>query len=355
MKTLSLSILVGVSALILGSCNNKLKTSSHMAYEGKDISNEVEIIRDKQTKNATLYVKTDKNWKIYAGDKVETIDFLKPLLEGQGQGSFGLDIPTSQRYYFQFVTDDGKATLAEHHLPMEGGYNFRDLGGIKTTDGRFTKWGKIFRSDDLHNLTDNDLAYLSTIPIISVVDFRSPNEIDQAPDRNPLSAKNYPYTITPGNLPTSSQISAENMTMLKTMDIDSIMRNVNELLVTDSVSIHRYTDFFKLLEDESKTPLLFHCSAGKDRTGMGAALVLFSLGVDEQTVLNDYLLSNRYIKDKYVEYSSKYPELEPLFGVKPEYLKAGIKKIRDEYGSIDNYLDNVLKVNRDKLKEMYLY
>jgi len=354
MKILHLTILIGMSILILGSCKNKSNLSI-MPYEGKDISNEAEITRDKQTKSTILHVKTDGKWEIYTGDKVEAIDYSKPLLEGQGQGTFELEVPAPQRYYFQFITNEGKAILAERHLPMQGGFNFRDLGGIKTKDGRFVKWGKIFRSDDMHHLTNDDLAYLSNIPIISVVDFRSQNEIKEAPDKMPQTAQNYPYSITPGNLPTSPQMSEDNISMLESINIDSIMRNVNELLVTDSLSIRQYANLFRLLEDESKVPLLFHCSAGKDRTGMGAALILFALGADEQTILNDYLLSNRYIKDKYAPYTSKYPALEPLFSVKPEYLKAGIKKIQEEYGSIDNYLDSVLKVNRDKLKKLYLY
>ncbi|MDR2918416.1 MAG: tyrosine-protein phosphatase [Tannerella sp.] len=353
MKTLITIIMAGIASVLLGSCNKS--TSSRGTYEGKDISNEAEIIRDKQTRSTTLNVKTDGKWKIYAGSHVETIDHTKPILEGQGKGSFELNIPTKERYYFQFITNEGKAILGERHLPIQGGYNFRDLGGLKTKDDRFVKWGKIFRSDDLYKLTDDDLAYLSSIPVISVVDFRSEKEIGSAPDKLPATAQYYPYTITPGSLPTSADISGDNLEALQALNIDSIMQNINELLVTNPSSVRRYTDLFQLMEDKTNVPLLFHCSAGKDRTGMGTALFLFALGVDEETILNDYLLSNKYIKEKYAKYTAQHPSLEPLFSVKPEYLKAGIKKIKDEYGSIDNYLDKVLKVDREKLKEMYLY
>lgn len=353
MKTLIITIMAGITSVLLASCSQR--AASGRAYEGKDISKEAEIIRDKQTYKTTLHVKTDGKWKIYAGSHVETIDRSKPILDGHGKGAFQLNIPAKERYYFQFITNEGKAILAERHLPIQGGYNFRDLGGLKNKDGRFVKWGQIFRSDDLYKLTDNDLAYLSSIPIISVVDFRSEKEIGSAPDKIPGAAQYYPYTITPGSLPTSADISGDNLEALQTLNIDSIMQNINELLVTNPSSVRRYTDLFQLMEDKTNVPLLFHCSAGKDRTGMGAALFLFALGVDEETILNDYLLSNQYIKEKYAKYTDQRPSLEPLFSVKPEYIKAGIKIIKDEYGSVDNYLDKVLKVDREKLKKMYLY
>lgn len=354
MKILFISIAAGITALFFWACNNR-SNSSGSTYEGKNISDKAEIKRDKQTRTATLYVKTDGKWKLYAGSNVETIDHSKPILEGQEKGSFELKIPASERYYFQFVTDEGKAILSERHLPIQGGYNFRDLGGLKTKDGRFVKWGKIFRADDLHRLTDSDLSYLASIPINSVVDFRAENEIENAPDKTPGIAGYYQLSITPGNLPTSTKLSKENLSALRSLNIDSVMMNINELLVTDPTSIQQYTTFFQLLSDETKVPLLFHCSAGKDRTGMAAALTLFALGADEETVLNDYLSSNKYIKEKYAQYTNQHPSLEPLFSVKAEYLEAGIKKIKEEYGSVENYLDKTLKVNRKKLKEMYLY
>lgn len=73
---------------------------------------------------------------------------------------------------------------------------------------------------------------------------------------------------------------------------------MNTLLVTDPLCISRYRKLFSLLQNEENIPLMFHCSAGKDRTGMAAALVLSSLGVDEETILDDYLLSNFYLADK---------------------------------------------------------
>ncbi len=343
-----------ISLLIMGSilftgCNSK--HASKAGYEGEDISGIAEILRDKTTKKASLKIETDGQWQLFAGRQVETIDFSKPLLEGDGSGKFPLNVPNTERSYFELVTDKGKAILAEKHLPMAGGYNFRDLGGYKTKDGRFVKWGKIFRSDDMPNLTKEDLEYLSSIPIVSVVDFRSEEEVKMAPDKLPSSTiKEYMYSITPGNLTAGNDIAE-----IASLNMDSVMIAINQLLVTDSAAIQRYVDFFALLQDESKVPLLFHCTAGKDRTGMGAALILYALGVDEDIIMNDYLLSNRYLAEKYGKFIQTYPEMESLFTVHEDFLRAGLDKIKADHGSVDNYLEKVLKINLNQFKEMYLY
>ncbi|MDR2037455.1 MAG: tyrosine-protein phosphatase [Bacteroidales bacterium] len=320
-------------------------------YAGEDIS--ASIIRDKNTKAASLEIKSDGEWVLYAGKTVESISFSKPLLKGKDSGIFPLDVPENERSYFQLVTGKGKAILAERHLPMTGGYNFRDLGGYKTKDGRFVKWGKIFRSDDLFHLTDDDLRYLSSIPVVSVVDFRSEAEIAQAPDKLPASSKGYAYSINPGNLSTSAV--APDLSSLDAASMQEIMKNINVSLVTDPVSIDHYKNFFALLQSEKDIPLLFHCSAGKDRTGMGAALVFFALGVDETTIFEDYLASNTYLGDKYAKFKEENPEMGALYEVRREYLQAGIDRIRQDHGTVETYLEKILNVDLEKFRKMYLY
>ncbi|MDR1402767.1 MAG: tyrosine-protein phosphatase [Tannerellaceae bacterium] len=342
------TILLLMASVSLSSCKNK---SIPPVYDGKDISGIAEVTHNKNTKETILTIQTDGKWKLYTGARVETISRGKPLAEGKGSGVYTLPVSDTVRNYFQLVTEDGKAILAERHLPMEGGYNFRDLGGKKTADGRFVKWGKIFRSDDLGSLTERDLNYLASIPLVSIVDFRSEEERSQTPDKIPASVKEiYPYAISPGNLMASADFSMQAM-----LDTDSIMIAINRMLVTDPQVIKRYQDFFLLLQNEEKTPLLFHCSAGKDRTGLGAAWILLALGVDEEAVMQDYLLSNIYLRDKYAGYIEQFPSLKSLFSVKHEFLQAGIDRIKETYGSVDNYLQGTLGADIAKLREMYLY
>jgi len=336
--------------IIFSACQEKKMNMTAM-FEGNDLTQNVQIERDKNSKLATIKIEVKGPWKLYAGATIDSINFDHPLLIGEGNGTYALNVPDSIRSYFQLVTDSGKAILSENHLPMAGGYNFRDLGGIRTTEGRYVKWGRLFRADDLGHLTDSDLHYLSSIPLHSIVDFRSGEEIKDTPDKVPSSVHNdYHLTISPGNL-SIEHIKAN----LNSIDFNQYMEDLNVLLVSDSACISRYREFFKILQDKDNASVLYHCSAGKDRTGMATALILYSLGVDEDTIMNDYLLSNVYLKDKYAPMKERFPQLAPMLSVKAEYLQAGLDKIKEEYGTIENYLVKVLDVDISRMKEMYLY
>lgn len=322
--------------------------SQQIALKNKTLMTTSSIQRDKNTKKATFISTLTDKWSLYAGPSIDQIDRSKPLLTGKGSGTFLLDIPTDQRYYFELRQDNRSLILSDKHLPMEGGFNFRDLGGYKTKDNQIVKWGKIFRSDDLANLTATDLTYLSSIPLHDVLDFRSPDEIKAGPDKRPQSLQNYiQLSITPGNL--------TDLTTLNASQIDEVMKNINREIISDPASIKQYREMFALLQNPSEnTPLLYHCTAGKDRTGMATALILFALGVDQQVVFEDYLLSNQYIKEKFADYIKEKPELESLFSVKREFLQAGLDKIVEENGSIENFLTQKLEVDLVAFKQLYL-
>lgn len=322
-------------------------------YAGEDLTGKVEIKRDQQTKTASIRINVPGAWKVYAGPGIEQIDFSVPVAEGKNPGGFSLDVPDSVRSYFQVILPEGKAILAERHLPMAGGFNFRDLGGYRTTDGRYVKWGKILRSDDLYHLTQADLEYLGSVPLRTVVDFRSPEEIETAPDKIPAGVTRFAYSISPGNL--MGAVTDFDSAEVDEEKVNALMVQLNEIMVSDSASIDQYRKFFALLQDDTHVPLMFHCSAGKDRTGMGAMFVLSALGVPEETIMQDYLLSNEYLKEKYAPYIAERPQLASLFGVKAEFLQAGIDRIKRDHGSVENYLRNVLNVDIEKMREMYLY
>ena len=235
-------------------------------------------------------------------------------------------------------------------LPLEGGFNFRDMGGYETISGKTVKWETVFRSDEMGNLTLSDLSYLNNIPLLTVVDFRSTDEIGASPDKKPESVSNsYDLTINPG-----SHSSMGDIRKFTSELGEEFMKDINRRLVSDPAIVDQYKAFFALLQDKSKLPLLFHCTAGKDRTGMGAALFLASLGVDENMIFEDYLLSNQQLEDKYKIYTDSMPQLKPLFEVRPQYLQAGFEQIKKDHGSIESYLRNTLKVNMDLMKELYL-
>lgn len=308
------------------------------------------IYRDRLTKATSLHIKTSDSWSIYAGKQVDSIDLIHPILVGSGGGVFVLPVDPTIRSYFKLVVGIHSAILAERILPMEGGFNFRDLGGIELKDGRSIKWGKLFRADELANLTDNDTYYLASIPIRSVIDFRSESEIRKAPDRLPPSAQfSYPMKIAPGALRTEGIDSSSGKA-----SFSSQMRQMNRLYVSDPACIRIYRIMFTIIQNSLSAPLVFHCSAGKDRTGMAAALVLFALGASEQTVIDDYMVSKHNIPDKYIALVEKFPRTEPIFTVKRSYIVAGINQIKREHGSIMNFLTTVLKVDIPKIRRLYL-
>lgn len=320
------------------------------SYSEGDISQKAEILRNKEDKTASLQIECAGAWRLYAGPSVQDIDFSKPVFTGMGSGIFTLDVPVGTRSYFQLESDCGHAILAERQLPMTGGYNFRDLGGYRNREGKYVKWGKIFRSDDLYHLTEQDLTYLSSIPLVSIVDFRSEGEMERAPDKTPASVeKSYICCMNPGDLSGSMDFLSYDKEQLH-----ELMRGMNRILVTDSVCVAQYRKLFELLQDESKVPLMYHCSAGKDRTGMATALILYALGVDREVILQDYLSSNRYLDDKYTPYIERYPNLQALFEVKSEFLLAGFEQIEKSYGSVDKFLTEVLCVNIERMRERYL-
>lgn len=310
----------------------------------------VEILRDKHTKAACLKIDINKPWTIYAGDSIDTIDLTTPILKGKGNGVFPLDVSTSVRSYFRLNIDKQSIILADKHLPMAGGYNFRDMGGFKTLDSRRVKWGKLFRADELSNLTEEDVTYLGSIPITSIIDFRAISETRRSPDRYPSTVRFiHPLSITPGNL-SSEGIQAN---LLKT-NINIHMKQMNRLLVSEPACVKSFKAFFTIIQNRLSAPLIFHCSAGKDRTGMAAFLLLVALGVDEEVAKEDYLASKIYLADKYDAFIARYPKAEPLFTVKRQFIHAGISQMKKDNGSIENFLTRKLHVNIDKLRDMYL-
>lgn len=323
--------------------------SSDKAANGKqaaDITTVAFVTRDKVTRQATLTSAINGPWKLYAGFSPDSINYDHPVITGDGKGQFSLHVDADKRSYFALVTTQGDAIIAETHLPMEGGYNFRDLGGIRTADGHHIRWDKLIRSDELGTLTDKDLTYLASFPLRTVVDFRRPDEIAKLPDRLPSTVKDYiALNITSANLKPGST-SKE--------DVRDWMIAINEELVTDKTIQNTYRDFFKLVQDESKLPLLFHCSAGKDRTGMGAALILYALGVDEETIFKEHMLSNKYLKEKYKPVIAAHPELQPQFEVQEAYFRKAFDRIKQDHGSVENYLINTLNVDIARMRQMYL-
>jgi len=349
--------------LVFVACSDDNDKKMEIGYSGKDISNQVEIIRDADTKSAVLNVKTDNEWKLYAGTSVENIDITQVLLTGKSSREQGLTIDNDKRYIFQFETKEGQVLVSEKKLPIKGGYNFRDMGGVKNKENKFIHWGRIFRTDEMNKLTDEDLIYVASTGLKTVVDFRTTGEkegamgglIPPAPDKLPTTVKNtYELPITAGNI-FSDEMMGKIRQGATVEELKEAMKNSYIELVTKDEYVAILKEFFSYVQNEDNLPLSFHCSAGKDRAGVAAMLVYSALDIDKSIIMTDYMLSKQYIAGKYDRYLQIYPSIAPLVTVDEEYMEAAYSAIDEKYGSMNKFLTEVMEIDINKMKKLYLY
>ena len=239
-------------------------------------------------------------------------------------------------------------SINERNVPLEGAFNCRDLGGLLTKDGRTIKKGLLFRCGDLADLTSNDISTLEKLRIHTIVDFRSPREIELKPNKK---ISNVQQVV---NLPTMAGDVDHIMENFEDMDLSDFLVESNQSFVRNPAYVENYKKFFALAQDAQQAPLLFHCTAGKDRTGFATAMLLYALGVDEESIFDDYLYSNTGLKDKNAKIIKVHPEYEAVLGVRKEYLQAAFDAIKEDYGSVDNFLKKALNADVAKLKSIYI-
>ncbi len=229
-------------------------------------------------------------------------------------------------------------------LALEGASNVRDLGGYRTKDGRRVKFGRVFRAAALSRLTDADAALLRQAGIGRVVDLRGGKERESAPSR--LSdAVIHALSIEP-SLGASIRDIAERREATDD-DIAGLMCRAYTAYAMDWH--HRYAAMFDLLLEADAPALLFHCTAGKDRTGFGAALVLSALGVDRATIHADYLATNRLWRGD-PELRTMLPPVvaDVLMSVRPDFLNAAFAALVAAHGSVDAYLADRLGLRAER-------
>ena len=271
----------------------------------------------------------------------------------QGNEVVVTDPSPGRRPYFSLAaTKDRPLMIAERRLPLEGQANFRDLGGYATKDGRRVRWGQLYRSGDLSHLNDRDLSYLAYLDLKLVCDLRVDFEVNRAPDRLPEGVSRLSLPIRGGEMPDADLYNTVDNGDLSRLDSDFLLRG-NRMFVRDFSPA--YGQMVRRLADVDGRPAVFHCTAGKDRAGLGAAIVLLVLGVPVETVFDDYLLSNTYragwtermlsmIRQAIVDRTGAPAEsidlspVEALFTAKRAYLAAALETIDQNYGSFEAYV-----------------
>lgn len=287
-----------------------------------------------------------------------------PLVTGEAQARIRL-APGNFRHYFHCAAAAGATTvLAKRGLDLEGITNLRDMGGYPAGDGRAVKWGCLYRSGRLSDLNLDDDRHFDSLDIRLVCDFRHGRE--RAVEHTwPASAQTKVMWlgIDPGSVIDffgkykAGTLAPEQMT--------DMMSDVYVELVLEHA--HRYRDMFDLILSQPDGAVLIHCSAGKDRTGVGAALILAALGVPRASIIADYLLSNRYyaVAEETRLFCEKHDidgagadELfRPIMEVREAYLQSAFAAIDRQFGGLDQYLSEALGMNearRDALRHRYL-
>ncbi|CAA0096031.1 Tyrosine-protein phosphatase [Halioglobus japonicus] len=272
------------------------------------------------------------------------------------------------RHYFLLAFENGSHFVsAERRLTLQGAPNFRDLGGYQAHGGRHLKWGRIYRSSKLSVLSATDIDYVRRLGIKLICDFRQAVEQELEPtqlgDDSDLMIANLP--ISPGS--SQSFMAGLYNGVIDVQDSAAFMETMNRELV--ATQMPRYASMFEYLLTHDQR-LLLHCASGKDRTGFGAALILDVLGVEEDDIVTDYLLTNACLPlDEELERLSSqvtdasgsalgHDILRPMLEVRPEYILACFKEIRERYTSKQAFYQAALGLNEAKialLRDHYLH
>ncbi|MFD2331866.1 tyrosine-protein phosphatase [Cohnella sp. GCM10020058] len=365
---LSLSILLGALA---SPTTGFAAAASATATQAKKSGDFTQAIAERNSKGQlVIHWKTNADLgpaKVYWSTSPDNIEKNGKLLAAtytRYGGHVAVDPKPGARIYFLIKGGNGATiTASERHVDLEGAANFRDLGGYTTTDGRTVKWGKLFRADAIGRLTDADQKKLQSMGLTTDVDYRTDAEVKSLPDPV-INGVNYVRTDegNPGSNTDFGTILASGLMKDKESAVQMMIQG-NKSMVDNPKF---YVQLMALLNDPANMALVQHCTAGKDRTGLGSAIILLTLGVDEKTVMSDYLLSNVYnaannqksidaLKTQ-VQDNNVIEAVTALMGVQKEFLQASLDEMKAKYGSIDKFIEDglgVSKQERAKLKAMY--
>jgi protein-tyrosine phosphatase len=219
-------------------------------------------------------------------------------------------------------------------LPLQGATNFRDLGGYSGLDGRTVRWRQLFRSEHLGGLSEADKLTLAELRVSRAFDFRGTAERAAASYDLPGLAQ-HSLAIEPTVLQRMQAMAADGHRLTGPL-VAGLMRELYRGLVNDQAQ--RYAELFELLL-QTDTPAVFHCTAGKDRTGLAAAFILQALGVSRELVMQDYLLTNDVFEHPPQPDSDIPPDaLAVLWRVQEDFLDAALQSVDADYGGIEPYL-----------------
>jgi protein-tyrosine phosphatase len=227
----------------------------------------------------------------------------------------------------------------ERKLVFEGCFNFRDLGGYRTPEGRWIRPQHLYRADGPHALNDADVAQLRALGLATVIDLRTPGEVERGCYTRFLS------DIVEYHLPMLDVLPGTDE-LPDWVDPSVVAARYRRMLDEGSETV---AEILAILSDPSAYPAMFHCSAGKDRTGVIAAVLLGVLGVPDETIVADYALTAESMHRLVEYYMTTYPDateqlerLAPaMVAAHPDTMSGLIASVRADYGSFDGYAEAI--------------
>ena len=249
--------------------------------------------------------------------------------------------------------------------------NLRDLGGYETRDGKTVKHGLVYRSNQLSEISPEDMQKLGALELQGAYDLRTTAERETRPEELPPGV-DYIVVDVLADSPSAGPAQLEKlMADPKVANVElgggkveaAFQASYREFISLPSAQ-REFGKMFVALGNRQEVPALFHCTTGKDRTGWAAAAFLTLMGVPKETVYEDYLRSNDYILPAYQQAIDGFVAAggdaeipKAILGVKKEYLDAAFDEMETKYGSIENYFSEGLGIDADKqaaLRDLYL-
>ena len=238
-------------------------------------------------------------------------------------------------------TDLALATLhPDRHLGFQGSFNFRDLGGYATTDGRTVKWRTLFRADAVHRLPDEELDQLADFGLRTVIDLRTSAEVDEGHLHDPSRGITHVHLDVLGEVwkPRDLDENADAGEVLGDLYVQ--MLDIGALALSEA---------FRTLANAENLPAVFHCAAGKDRTGVLAAMVLSTIGVADHVIVADYAISGtnmselieRLKRDRPEALTSMNDQPSAYLAAPPEAMARLLTHVNAEYGSMTGYVKSI--------------
>jgi protein-tyrosine phosphatase len=255
--------------------------------------------------------------------------------------------------------------VAWRAISLDGAVNLRDFGGYTTADGRDVRRGRLFRSGTLTHLSEDGRRAFEALDVRLICDLRRIDEAAAEPTPFPLDVpRRLEIPIDPGSaIAMRGRLGSDRLSLQERIDF---MVAINRELARDHAD--DYARMFEGLLELEDGGFLVHCAAGKDRTGFACALILHALGVPEQTVLEDYLLTNDFMDYEGYVLPRLVARFEPdgvpdresvmaLAGVRPEYLRAAYQAIEAEFEGVELYIERMVGLDaaaRERLRARLL-